>query len=674
VIRIGVDTGGTFTDVAVLGRDGGIETFKLPSTPADPGRAVSEGIRNVRAERPITGLVHGTTVATNALLEAKAPHVALVVTAGFRDVLEIGRQDRPSMFDLFSQPVAPLSPRYLRFEVRERMSYRGEPTKALDEAEMRQVARDIAASEANSVAVCFLHSYVNDLHERRAREILLDEAPRLDVTISSAIVPEFKEYERMSTSVVNAYVKPSVCDYLGRLSSALRDDGIDGFQVMQSNGGMIGADAAGEHPVQTVLSGPAAGALAGADTGAIAGYSNVMSVDMGGTSFDISVAVDRTLLFRTESEIAGRAIKVPIIDIHTLGAGGGSIAWIDKGGGLRVGPESSGAIPGPACYGRGGKRPTVTDANVVLGRFDARGLLGGTMAIDEGAARAAIQSLAQPLGLGVERAAEGVIEVVNTLMVGGMRYLSVERGHDPREFALVAFGGGGPAHAVDLARALNMCAVVVPPHPGLHSAVGLLQADYRHDFVATLLMPLDSTVAVLEERFQILQRQALETFDAEGIDADAVKILRLVEARYAGQGATLSMPVAALLEEVAELRDDFDALHEHAYGFANITESVEIVNLRLVATARVEKPRLAQNPLSASDGAVALVATKPVIFGGIECTTSVYDRSLLQPGAAVMGPAIIHQVDSTTVVHPDHQVLVDEHQNLVITPVGKVTA
>jgi N-methylhydantoinase A len=596
------------------------------------------------------------------------------VTAGFRDVLEIARQERPDMYDLFSRRPEPLAPRHLRLEVPERMTYLGTPSLALDEARVREIARELVEAGVESVAVCFLHSYANTAHEREVRRLFAEEAPELDVTLSSDVVAEFKEYERMSTAVVNAYVKPPVRGYLAQLRVALRDQGIDGFQVMQSNGGMMNVDAASEQPVHTVLSGPAAGALAGAETGRLAGFEDVLSIDMGGTSFDVSIAVGGSLVFTTESEIAGRAIKVPLIDIHTLGAGGGSIAWIDRGGGLQVGPESAGAVPGPACYGQGGVEPTVTDANVVLGRFDSRGLLAGALRIDEDAAREAVRRVAEPLGLTVERAAEGIVDVVNAAMVHGMRYVSVERGNDPREFVLVAFGGGGPAHAVDLADALDMRAVLIPPHPGLHSAFGLLRADHRRDFVATLMEPVDALDPDrLGARLGMLVENALGVFAAEGMPAESVSLLPLAEARYLGQGTAISVPFGRTVDgsTTREIARAFHSLHRRQYGFDQPGEAVELVNLRLVATAPVEKPALVEEELGSPDGSAAEIGTRGVIFGGAALPTTLYDRDRLRAGNELDGPAIVHQVDSTTVVPPGRVLRVDPYRNLVITRTGR---
>jgi N-methylhydantoinase A len=671
VIRVGVDVGGTFTDVTVLDeRLGRIEVLKLPSTPDSPERAVHEGIGRIRAARRVSSFVHGTTIATNALLEGKAPPVALLVTAGFRDVLEIARQERPHMYDLFSRRPEPLAPRYLRLEVPERMTYLGTPSLALDEARVREIARELVDAGVRSVAVCFLHSYANPAHEHAVRRIFGEEAPELDLTLSSDVVREFKEYERMSTAVVNAYVKPPVRRYLEQLRVALRDQGIDALHVMQSNGGMMNVDAACEQPVQTILSGPAAGALAGAETARLAGFEDAISIDMGGTSFDVSIAVGGSLVFTTEGEIAARAIKVPLIDIHTLGAGGGSIAWIDRGGGLQVGPESAGAVPGPACYGVGGVLPTVTDANVVLGRCDARGLLAGALHVDESAAREAVRRIAEPLRLTIERAAAGIVDVVNAAMVHGMRYVSVERGNDPREFVLVAFGGCGPAHAVDLANALDMRVVLIPLHPGLHSAFGLLRADHRRDFVATMIQALDGVDPErLGHVLEGLVEDAVEVFAADGVPAESVTLLPLAEARYVGQGAVLSVPFRRPVDASTpgDVVRAFHALHRRQYGFDQPGEAVEVVNLRVVATAPVEKPALVEEELDGPDSSAAEIGTRRVFFDGVALLTALYERELLRPGNKLDGPAVVHQVDSTTVVPPGHVLKVDPYRNLMIT-------
>ncbi len=485
-VRIGVDVGGTFTDIVCF--DEQREDFRLlkvPSTPNEPSAAVIEGTRRVLNEFDVPAeavqfFIHGTTVATNTILERKGAEVALLVTAGFRDVPYIMRQDRPRLYDYFQQRPPPLVPRERRFEAPERMLFTGQVSLPLQEEPTRRVLRRLKRLGIRDVAVCLLHSYVNASHEKRLRDWIQEEIPEARISISSEILPEFKEFERMSTTAVNAYVLPSVGAYIRQLEEGLASLKIpSGLHIMQSNGGIMTSKTAQTHCVHMVLSGPAAGALSGLVLGQKAGLDTIISIDVGGTSADVAVARNGALHFAEESEIAGQILKIPAIEINTVGAGGGSIAWIDSGGALQVGPRSAGAHPGPACYQRGGSHPTVTDANVALGRLNAGYLLGGEMTIDAELSRKAIQeNIAAPLDLDLVEAAEGIIRVINAVMAKAIRRLSVEKGYDPREFTLVSFGGGGPLHAAELAADLQIPRILVPPTPGVSSALGLITATF----------------------------------------------------------------------------------------------------------------------------------------------------------------------------------------------------
>ncbi|PYV36707.1 MAG: 5-oxoprolinase, partial [Acidobacteria bacterium] len=523
-VRVGVDVGGTFTDVVCFDEQNGkLALLKQPSTPKDPSEAVLAGTRRILAEigvapDAVSLFFHGTTVATNALLERKGCRVALLVTEGFRDVLQIMRQDRPRLYDYFVARPEPLVPRHLRFEASERMLWTGEVHRPLD------------------VAVCLLHSYANSTHEEQLRQWLEAAIPGVRVSLSSEILPEFKEFERMSTTVVNAYVLPEVSDYMNRLQGALREMRTDApLQIMQSNGGLMTAARASRHGVETILSGPAAGALTGLRLAQQAGVVNMISIDVGGTSADVALGYNGQLRFAEESDIGGYLIKVPSIEIQTVGAGGGSIAWTDAGGSLQVGPYSAGAEPGPTCYGRGGSDPTVTDANLILGRLSAGYFLGGRMRLDPERARQAIlDKLAGPLNLSLEQAAEGVLRVINAVMAKVIRRLSVERGYDPREFTLISFGGGGPLQAVDLALDLQFPKVLIPPTPGVSSALGLLTADFRHDYVRTLLWRTNScSLEELHSHLTSLRRQAQVQMAEEGLSADSTIFWPQLDMRYA---------------------------------------------------------------------------------------------------------------------------------------------
>ena len=494
-LKLGIDVGGTFTDLTLFDLDTGkIYLKKVPSIPDAPSKAFSDGIQKILIESDLQSetfstIVHGTTLATNALIQRKGSNVALLVTKGFKDILHIGRQVRPNMNNWFIHRPLPLIPRHQRYEVPERILYTGEMEKEVSPNALDDIVAALEKFKISSVAVCFLHSYINPHNELKVKTILKESLPKLKISASCEILPEFREYERMSTTVINAYIQPLMEDYLNEVERELFVNNISApIHIMQSSGGVMTVEAAGKKSVRTILSGPAAGVLGAKQIAANVGFSNVITADMGGTSFDISLIYDGSFITSKESEVNGYPIKVPMIDIITIGAGGGSIAWIDEGGALRVGPTSAGADPGPVCYRKGGKQPTVTDANLVLGRLRPEWFLGGEMTLYQESAYECIKdSLAEPLGISVEEAAEGIIRVVNASMVRGIRRVSIERGFDPRKFILESFGGAGPLHAADLARQLKMAKVLVPISPGLNSALGLLIADMRYDFVKTYI-------------------------------------------------------------------------------------------------------------------------------------------------------------------------------------------
>lgn len=675
---LGVDVGGTFTDLALFDQDrGALLLAKVPSTPADPAQGVIHGIRQLIEEHDIaphaiTFLIHGTTVATNAILEGKGVPTALLATRGFGDILDIVRQDRPRLYDWRAMRPAPLVPRSQRWEVAERILYDGREALPLDENQVRQIISEIKAMGLTSIAVCYLHSYVNPIHEQRTGALIAQLYPEASVSLSCEVLPEIKEYERTSTTVMNATVMPIVERYLGRLSQTISEMGIASrVLVMQSNGGIMTAETAGRKSVHTILSGLAGGVLGGVTLARQAGFENVITIDMGGTSFDISLAYRGQIRFTRESEIGGHAITVPMIDVHTLGAGGGSIAWIDAGGALQVGPQSAGASPGPACYGLGGRQATVTDANLVLGRLNPHYLLGGAMALHVDLARQAIQrEVADPLGLSLEAAAEGIIRIVNANMLKGIRVVSVERGYDPREFTVVAFGGGGPVHAAELARELGAKMVMVPPAPGITSALGLLMADFRHDYTRTYLCTTDAMdLEELNEAFAGLEAQASAQLLDEGVPAEDILLMRSVEMRYLGQGHNLEVPVpAGYLDAQAlhTINDAFHRLHHTTYGYSRPDETTEFVNLRLAGIGRLPKPQ--PRPIPAGGHASqALIGRRAVYFEGRWHDTPIYARSLLRAGHRLEGPAIVEQMDSTTVILPGQAGEIDELGNILIT-------
>ncbi|WP_254766904.1 hydantoinase/oxoprolinase family protein [Salinilacihabitans rarus] len=650
-VRIGVDVGGTFTDVA-LHVDGSLTTAKVPTTEADQSVGVLDGIRKAcgRAGIEPAGIdsfVHATTVSVNALLERAGARTALVTTAGFRDVLEIARQDRPALYDLDAEKPAPLVPRRRRFAVDERATVDG-VERPVDPEEVRAIAAEIEAVDAESVAVCFLHAYAHPENERRAASVLREE---LDVPVSASheVLPEFREYERTATTAADAYLAPAVEGYLGRLTERAREVDVPEPLVMQANGGVATADAVRERAVATALSGPAAGvvgaaATAGEGEGEGEAAADAVSFDMGGTSTDVSLVRDGAAERTTDVEIGAVPIRTPTVDVATVGAGGGSIAWTDAGGALRVGPESAGADPGPACYGRGGERPTVTDADVVLGYVGPETALGGELRIDPAAARAALERLAEEAGLdGAAEAARGAFRVANATMTRAIRSVTVERGRDPREFDLVAFGGAGPMHAAALAARLDIERVIVPAPAGVLSAYGLLAADETHDALRTV----GTTLAEADpEAVESVYDDLAETALADATEPDAARVELAADCRYEGQSFELTVPVDGFDPEAVARR--FRARHERAYGYA-LDAPVEVVTLRATATIDRAAPEIRRE--GAGDARRGEREARFPGAGAVE--TAMYDGAALAPGTSVAGPAVVERAESTTVVPPD---------------------
>jgi len=678
MIKLGVDVGGTFTDLVVIDeKTKKINIAKVPSTPQSPDRGVMNGVIKAAKlfsfqPKEIDFLIHGTTVATNALIERKGVDSALLVTEGFRDVLHIARQIRPKLYDFFERRPDPFIPRELRFEIPERILFTGEIKKPLDEEAVRFVAQQIAERGIKVVAICFLHSYANPLHEKRARDILLEQVPGVKVSISSEILPEFKEYERMSTTVINAYVMPIVERYLQQLRDSLKKIGVTSdLHIMQSNGGVMTSETASQKSVHTVLSGPAAGVLGGITLAKMIGVENLITIDMGGTSFDVSLAYKGKPTFTMESDIGGHIIKIPMIDIKTLGAGGGSIAWVDQGGALQVGPHSAGADPGPACYNHGGKEPTVTDANLVLGYLNPRYFLGGEIELNVDLAKEAIRKkIAEPMGLTLEEAAEGIIRVVNSTMIRGIRMVSVERGYDPRDFTMICFGGAGPVHAVRLAQELNIPRLVIPQGPGVICALGLLMADFRHDYSQTFLHSLWTIeTSRLISGFRALEKKAIDQMTQERVPEKDILLLRSMDLRYLGQGYELELPIPNRDYNKKDLESfchEFSQLHRERYGYAMAEDTVEIVNLRLTAIGGLSKPVIEEESPSGKDPKVALKGIRRIYMGGKFKDAAVYERKNLRCGNEIAPPAIIEQLDSTTVLFPGYKAFVDKFRNLII--------
>jgi N-methylhydantoinase A len=667
--RVGVDVGGTFTDLVTVA-DGRVTVDKTPSTPDAPERGVVDGLDAAAADGlalpAIDFLAHGTTVATNAVLEGEWADTALITTAGFRDALEIGRQARPDIYDFQAEKPRPVVPRDRRFEAPERLDERGDVLDPLDEAAVRDLAAELAG--VDSVAVCLLHAFENDAHERRVAD-LLDAELDASLSLSSRVLPEIREYERTLTTCLDAALKPVMDRYLGRLETRVAERGVTAeVKVMQSNGGTVTAAAARDRPVNTLLSGPAAGVQGATYVAGLAGVDDLLTMDMGGTSCDVSLVRDGDPLVTTDTEVGDYPIGVPSVDIHTVGSGGGSVAWLDAGDALRVGPKSAGADPGPVCYGRGGTEPTVTDAQLLLGRLDPARFLSDDLDADRSAVRETIRSrLADPLGVSVEAAAAGVLEVANANMERALRVVSVERGHDPRDFALVAFGGAGPLHAAALAEALDVPRVVVPRSAGVLSALGLLISDTLYDYSVSRVRPwAEVTPATLAEPFAEFRERGRERLAAE--QPDAVEFERSVDLRYRGQSFELSVPVpdggvdAATLETLAAR---FHDRHRERYGHAYPDEPVELVTVRLRARGVVETPDLRP---AATDGTVADARRerRPVTFDGEAVETAIYDRTRLPVGGSFDGPAVVEGPESTVVVRPGQRARVDEYASLLV--------
>jgi N-methylhydantoinase A len=678
---VGVDTGGTFTDlVAFEPLTGELRTIKVPSVPADPSSAVinalDELFRNGLAPREIGFLVHGTTVATNAVLESAGVRAGLLITRGFRAVYEARGWVRPDpieLLDTFFRKPPLLVPQSRTEEIPERMDYRGTVLEPLDEQAVRAAARRLKARGVQAVAVCYLFSFRNPLHEERTAEILAEEEPAWRISLSSRVLPVIREYPRLSTTVVDAYVGPIMERYLINLDRRLKERGITTPQIflMQSNGGLMRITMGARFPNQTLTSGPAAGVVAGAALARGTGRRNFVTLDIGGTSTDISVIADARASETSSGRIAGQDIGTPMLAVHTLGAGGGTVAWIGRDGLMKVGPQSAGAVPGPACYGRGGTAPTVTDANLILGALGTKSVLGGRMALDRKLAEQAIMDVARPLGLDLVTAAAGIVKIVNTNMAVDLRLAFQSRGEDPRRFALLAFGGAGPLHAAYLARDLGIPEVVVPLHPGLTSAMGLLQTDVRHLYLRSAVgllssYPLDEINAIFAE----LRRQAMDDVSEEGLDVTQLRLKQQIDLRYLHQGYHLTVdgPDGEITQTHKQpIKAAFDDLHRRTYGASAPEEDAELVTLRVVSEVPVPHLRLPR--IAAGRVADARIDERPLY----DLTTAefanayVYDRARLGADDRIAGPAIVEQYDSTTVVLADQALTVDDFGNLLIT-------
>jgi N-methylhydantoinase A len=675
---VGVDTGGTFTDFVWLDEHGAWRVHKQLSTPPDPSLAILSGLANAEETKGLLAdadLVHGSTVATNAVLERKGARTALVATAGFEDVLAIGRQNRPELYALVPQKPPPLIPRQWRFGIQERVTASGEVLIPLDVPSLAILNQMLASEGIQSVAVSFLFSFLHPEHETLVRdEIVLGQEegelpPDLHISLSSDILPEYREYERTATTVLNAYVAPLMSGYLRRLQEKLAPRRV---AVMQSNGGVISADTAGAQAARTLLSGPAGGVVGAHFVASSAGFDEIITFDMGGTSTDVALCPGR-LPTTTHGEIAGLPLRLPIVDIHTVGSGGGSLAYVDAGGALHVGPQSAGANPGPACYGLSDVEPraTTTDANLILGRLSPDRFLGGAMRLSSDRARQALAATAAAIGVATaEEAAWDVIQVANATMERAIRRISVERGFDPRRFTLVAFGGAGPLHACELAERLQIPRVLIPPAPGVLSALGMLVAAPAKDYSQTAMIRLDENSVerlsiALAEHFLPIRDRALSDMAAEGYAPPQVIQTRYLDMRYLGQSHEIPVPVSAA-DSGHDLAERFHQAHEQRYGYRHESARMEIVTLRLQVQAIQGAPAMPELPPAGPGSSPPAVDEAGVWFASGPQRSALYERSQFRSGHRLSGPAIIFQYDTTTVLPPDWNLTVDIYGNLVL--------
>jgi N-methylhydantoinase A len=680
---VGVDIGGAFTDFMLYDTEAGlVHVHKVPSTPGEPERAMVAGLAELcsaagLSPQDVTGVFHGTTIATNAVLEHEGAVVGMITTRGFRDIVHIGRHQRPLHYSVMQDipwQAAPFVQRRHRKVVTERIvPPTGEILDPLDEDEVRAAARELIEEGVEAVAVCFLFSYLNPQHELRAAEIVREEMPGVFVTTSADIVPQFREFERFTTATMSAFVGPKTGSYLERLATALAGQGTQGdLHVMMSSGGVASVESAAERPVTLLLSGPAAGILGGQWAGALAGRERLITFDMGGTSADIGIVTEHGIAEASARDtwIGGYPLLVPMLDVHAIGAGGGSIAFVDAGGAFRVGPRSAGASPGPACYGQGGEEPTISDAHVVLGRLDPERFLGGRMQLDRDAAVAAVQKLAGELGLGLEATAEGILTIANSNMARAIRSRTIEKGNDPREFALVAFGGAGPLHAAEVADLLEIPEVLVPPYPGITSAGGLLTSDLKYDQMRTVFQMQGSIDAgrlnrELDELADVLRGRLLR----DGVDERDIEVIRALDCRYVGQGYELRVTLDGAYDDGA--LEQFHRLHEREYGSA-YGDPIEIVNARVTAVGK--RPALDSPPVSDGSLEQALLGESAGHFrvnGELQAVTSrLFDRHELPLGEPIHGPAVIFHHDTTTVVPPTWSARADGSGNLILTKGG----
>jgi N-methylhydantoinase A len=681
--RVTVDTGGTFSDFVFFNEETGeISITKLPSTPREPFQAVLNGVKELleRGVAPgdVSFFCHGTTVGTNALLEEKGAKTGLLVTKGFRGIYEVMEQTRgygPATYDLFFEKPRLLAPPFYTEEIPERVDFRGNVLKPIDVEAARLAIRRLKKKGVQSVAVCFLFSFLNPDHELKIKELFGEEFPEARLSLSYEVLPQIREFYRMSTTIINAYIQPVMANYLGSLENRMREMAITTpkLYIMQSNGGVSTFAGSAKKPVATVLSGPAGGVIASMGTCERVGINNIITFDMGGTSCDVALIHQGNPVITTQGKINLRPIALPMLDIHTVSAGGGTIARLDAVGGLQVGPDSAGADPGPVCYDRGGENITITDANMVIGVLDPDHFLGGRMRLNKAKAQRLLEEkIAKPLTMDLMEAAHGVLDIINVKMEEAIKAVSSQRGYDIRDFTLVAFGGGGPMHAGKMALDLGISSVMIPLTPGVHSALGLLMSDVKHDYVRSKLVGLDDLDPdEINPMFGQLIEQAKGDLYGEGFRDSEIKMEPYMDLRYAGQGYELTVPCPMPplnKDDLALMRARFDTVHEQNSGHKAETEPVELVSLRLISFGMVPQAKLSPGKVSGRTVEEARTGTRKVFFGKEHgmLQTQVYSRDALEPGHKLSGPAIVEQLDTTTVIHPEQEVTVDDYRNLIM--------
>ncbi len=677
--RIGIDVGGTFTDVTLLNSETGrYYTYKLSSTLQDQSLAIANGTKETLELYgvPVSEIEyfgHGTTVATNMIIERKGAKTALITTKGFRDLLEIGRQTRPSLYNIMEDKPETLVKRSLRKEISERVTAKGDILRDVDRDEVRAVLKELKEQGVESIAVCFLFSFLNSRNEKIVEDCIKEVWPEAYYSVSSTILPEFREFERLSTTVINSYLGPRMKMYIHNLRQRIKEVGVTVEPyITQSNGGVMSISSTIQTPVQTALSGPSAGVMGAVYIAEAAGFKDIITYDMGGTSTDVSLVKDGIAEYTTKRKVCGLPSGVPMIDVHAVGAGGGSIAQIDNAGALKVGPESAGANPGPAAYGLGNENPVVTDANLVLGRINPHYVLGGRLKIDAELSKKAVKAkIADPMGIGTEEAALGIVKVVNSNMARAIRVITVEKGHNPSDFTLVAYGGAGPLHAVHLAQEMGIRTVLIPPAPGALCALGLLTADIKKSYVRTAIASYDEmTPEQINAVMSSLRDEGSAWLDSEKVPSERRKFHGIAEMRYVGQNYELQVEIPTeniTASDIEKMKQDFFIAHEKNYGYYNPNAPVQFVNFRCEATGIVKKPNLAELETTLDDPSKAEIGRRIVHFeesGAVDCP--VYDRAKFGMAERVNGPCIIEQMDSTTVVPPNTWFSIDKFGNLII--------